>query len=48
MSEDEYTRVSKRYVALDIYKKYCVITGVDRDGRVLLHAVRVEHADLEG
>jgi len=48
MSEDEYTRVSKRYVALDIHKHYCVIAGVDRDGRVLLHAVRVEHADLEG
>jgi transposase len=35
-------------VALDIHKKYCVIGGVDREGRVLLHAVRVEHADLEG
>jgi len=35
-------------VALDIHKKYCVIGGVDREGRVVLHAVRVEHADLEG
>jgi transposase len=33
---------------LDIHKKYCVIGGVDREGRVVLHAVRVEHADLEG
>src|SRR5215470_6242116 len=37
-----------RYVALDIHKKYCVIAGVDREGRVVLQAVRVEHADLEG
>ena len=48
MSEDRNTRVSKRYVALDIHKHYCVIAGVDRDGRVLLHPVRVEHGDLEG
>jgi transposase len=33
---------------LDIHKKYCVIGGVDREGRVVLPAVRVEHADLEG
>jgi transposase len=33
---------------LDIHKKYCVIGGVDREGRVVLHAVRVEHTDLEG
>jgi transposase len=32
---------------LDIHKKYCVIAGVDREGRVVLQAVRVEHADLE-
>ena len=36
-----------RYVALDIHKHYCVIAGVDREGRVLLPAVRVEHTDLE-
>ena len=48
MSEDGNTRDSRRYVALDIHKKYCVIGGVDREGRVVLHAVRVEHADLEG
>jgi transposase len=35
-------------VALDIHKRYCVIAGVDREGRVLLQPVRVEHADLEG
>ena len=48
MSEDGNTRGSRRYIALDIHKKYCVIGGVDREGRVVLHAVRVEHADLEG
>jgi transposase len=48
MSADENTRVSKRYVALDIHKHYCVIAGVDREGRVLLQPVRVEHGDLEG
>ena len=37
-----------RYIASDIHKKYSVIGGVDREGRVMLHAVRVEHADLEG
>jgi transposase len=47
MSGDENTRVSRRYVALDIHKHYCVIAGVDREGRVLLHPLRVEHADLE-
>jgi transposase len=48
MNEDGDTRGSRRYVALDIHKKYSVIGGVDREGRVILHAVRVEHADLEG
>jgi transposase len=48
MSEDGNTRGTKRYIALDIHKKYCVIAGVDRDGRVVLQPVRVEHADLEG
>lgn len=36
-----------RYVALDIHKHYCVIAAVDREGRIVLQAVRVEHADLE-
>jgi transposase len=37
-----------RYIALDIHKHYCVIAGVDREGRVLLQPVRVAHTDLEG
>ena len=48
MSEDRSTRGTRRYIGLDIHKKYCVIAGVDREGRVVLQAVRVEHADLEG
>jgi transposase len=48
MNEEGNTRGTRRYVALDIHKHYCVIAGVDREGRVLLQAVRVEHADLEG
>ena len=48
MSEDGNTRVSRRYVALDIHKHYCVVAGVEREGRVVLPPVRVEHADLEG
>ena len=47
MSEDGNTRGTRRYIALDIHKKYCVIAGVDREGRVLLQPVRVEHVDLE-
>jgi transposase len=48
MNEDGDTRGSRRYVALDIHKHYCVVAGVDREGWVLLQPVRVEHADLEG
>jgi transposase len=48
MNEQEDTRALRRYLALDIHKHYCVVAGVDRDGRVVLQAVRVEHADLEG
>jgi transposase len=48
MNEDEDTRGSRRYVALDIHKHYCIIAAVDRNGRVVLHPVRVEHAGLEG
>ncbi len=48
MNGDGDTRGAKRYVALDIHKHYCVVAGVDREGRVLLHPVRVEHSDLEG
>jgi len=47
MSEDGNTRGSRRYIALDIHKKYSVIGGVGWEGKVVLHAVRVEHADLE-
>ena len=48
MNEDGNTRGTRRYVALDIHKHYCVVAGVDREGRVMLQPVRVEHADLEG
>jgi len=48
MSEEKMARLPRRYVALDIHKHYCVVAGVDREGRVLLPPVRVEHADLEG
>jgi transposase len=48
MNEEGNTRGSRRYVALDIHKQYSVVAGVDRDGRVQLPPVRVEHADLEG
>src|SRR5512138_2129835 len=48
MSEEENTRGWRRYIGLDIHKHYCVIAGIDREGRVLLHPIRVEHADLEG
>ncbi len=47
MNGDGNTRGSRRYVALDIHKHYCVVAGVDREGRVVLQPVRVEHADLE-
>ncbi len=47
MNEDGNTRGTRRYVALDIHKHYCVVAGVDREGRVVLQPVRVEHADLE-
>ena len=48
MNEEGNTRGTRRYVALDIHKHYCVAAGVDREGRVVLQPVRVEHADLEG
>jgi transposase len=48
MNEDGDTRGSRCYIGLDIHKKYCVIGGVNREGKVVLQAVRVEHADLEG
>lgn len=48
MDGEGNTRGARRYVALDIHKHYCVVAGVDREGRKLLPPVRVEHADLEG
>lgn len=48
MSEDGNARPSRRYVALDIHKHYCVVAAVDREGKVVLPPVRVEHQDLEG
>lgn len=48
MEEERDARASRRSVALDIHKHYCVIAGVDRAGHVLLQPLRVEHADLEG
>ena len=47
MNAGENARSSQRYVALDIHKYYCVVAAVDREGRVVLAPVRVEHADLE-
>ena len=46
--EDRSGARAVRYIALDIHQHYCVVAGVDREGRVVLQAVRVEHADLEG
>ena len=48
MSAEINARPSRRYVALDIHKHYCVVAGVNREGQVMLQPVRVEHADLEG
>lgn len=47
MREGRNARVARRYVALDIHKHYSVIAAVDRDGRKILEAIRVEHPDLE-
>jgi transposase len=48
MDEERIASPSRRYVALDIHKHYCVVAAVDRDGKVVLQPVRVEHQDLEG
>ena len=42
MKEENDARTSRRYLALDIHKQYCVIAGVDREGRVMLQPVRVD------
>jgi transposase len=47
MDSQAESREIQRYIALDIHKHYCVIAGVDREGREVLEACRVEHADLE-
>jgi len=36
-----------RYIGLDIHKYYSVVAGVDRDGKEVLSACRVEHMELE-
>ena len=46
MEEGEKARLC-RYVALDIHKYFSVVAGVDRDGKEILPACRVEHLDLE-
>jgi transposase len=48
MSEERKASPSCRYVALDIHKHYCVVAAVNREGKVVLEPVRVEHQDLEG
>ena len=48
MNAEGHTRGTRRYIALDIHKHYCVVAGVDREGQMVLQPVRVEHADLEG
>jgi len=47
MSEDEYTRVSKRYVALDIHKHYCVIAGVDLEGWLKKNLLSTDQVVIE-
>jgi transposase len=48
MSEELFARLSRRYLALDIHKHYSVVAGVNYEDQVVLEAVRIEHADLEG
>ena len=47
MNGERKARAERRYVALDIHKHYSVIAAVDKEGQVVLQAVRVEHPDLE-
>jgi transposase len=46
MEEEQKARPC-RYIALDIHKYYSVVAGVDREGKEILSACRVEHEDLE-
>jgi hypothetical protein len=45
--EDNASASPCRYIALDIHKYYSVVAGVDREGKEILSACRVEHVDLE-
>ena len=45
--EEEQKASPCRYIALDIHKYYSVVAGVDREGKEILAACRVEHLDLE-
>ena len=45
--EEEQKASPCRYIALDIHKYYSVVAGVDREGKEILPACRVEHLDLE-
>jgi transposase len=45
--EDNPSASPCRYIALDIHKYYSVVAGVDREGKEVLAACRVEHLDLE-
>ena len=45
--EDNASASPCRYIALDIHKYYSVVAGVDREGKEVLAACRVEHLDLE-
>ena len=45
--EDNTSASPCRYIALDIHKYYSVVAGVDREGKEILSACRVEHVDLE-
>jgi transposase len=47
MNEALMTRLSRRYLALDIHKHYSVAAGVNFEGQVIVEPVRIEHADLE-
>ena len=45
--EEEQKASPCRYIALDIHKYYSMVAGVDREGKEILAACRVEHLDLE-
>jgi transposase len=47
MNEALMTRLSRRYLALDIHKHYSVAAGVNFEGQVVVEPGRIEHADLE-